>query len=137
MSDNRRSIGVTVFGALLIISGLTGAVKLAIPFFVSREGSWSESIFYIAEFAVLPAVLGMGILKLKNWARIVSLWLFCLAGLSSIFLMLTFGAVLSDRSDPAMGVKIIISILAICGPIVFFLTRPEVVQQFKREVSRE
>jgi hypothetical protein len=82
-------------------------------------------------FGVLYVVLGWGMLKLKNWARIITIVLAVLAALGALVGL--FGALVH------FGVFLLIVVLvrlAISGLIIWYLLKPEVKAAFEGGQSR-
>src|SRR5216684_2937832 len=73
-------------------------------------------------FAAICALLGWGLWKLKNWARIIVIVLAVLGAVFALLGLLQFSA--------AVAVGIVIR-LAINGLIVWYLLRPDVAAAFK------
>jgi len=129
--ERERSKGVSIFAILLMTGAFMGTVYWLIISAPENEYSPGEMVFYFFEFLAIPTIAAIGIFKRKNWARLMCLGLAWLACIAIVILGLTFGISLSSGSDSAVGVKVLLLALAVCGPVIFFLTRPKVKEQFK------
>lgn len=126
--EKERSVGIIIVGWLYIIGAVGNFIMVLLFTFSNAPAEKSLSIFH--KVGIKPydpliwiglVFLGRALLKLQNWARITSIVLNSLACLAVpiSFLIkksLTFG----------QWVGIVIAIF-----ILFYLTRPEVKEQFK------
>ena len=130
-----RPTGVTVIAVLFFI-GACVSTLLAIAFFVgggmaakfmppdaripagimAAVGGIAGIVILV--FSALYVAVGVGLLKLQEWARIVALVLAGLGALGGLFALLRFSVFAIIR-------------LAICGGILWYLLQPEVVAAFK------
>ena len=129
-----RSKGVTNFGAFFIIIALYG-------FFASLLKS-QLTVYGVITYIVL-LVLGIYILKLKEWARKgIIYWYIISVPLSMVMFWLNLPEVnnkLRERglnqlsSLSTVGLFIISSliIISVAAIIIYFFTRPKVKEQFK------
>ncbi|MFC1590258.1 hypothetical protein ACFL42_02050 [Candidatus Omnitrophota bacterium] len=137
MAPKKRSIGVTIFGVLLVLAAVFIVINSTLTFLTLLEGEFYIEDIIAEDFIVVPieiaalVILAVGIFKLKNWARIICLSLAWVGGLSFLFMGLSFGVALSSEPDNVVMSKVILSAAAILGPVIFFLTRPEVKDQFR------
>jgi hypothetical protein len=131
----KRSIGITIFGSLLFLSA--GAILVNTGrLLVFDTASLVEAIIYCAEAAFL-AMLALGIMRLKNWARVVSLWIAWIAGFSIIFLGMTFGIALSTDPNSDVVTQLMLFALCFCAPVIILLTRSGVKKQFGKQKNEE
>ena len=126
--ERARSRGVTFWGWLLIYLGVVYGKVLA-------NEKWR--IDYVG-FPILLVLLGIGILRLKNWARILSLVYMSFLLLSGIFGIPWFLSAISGfKKEGVFYLQLIMFlfrfVLGISG-IIFFLI-PEVKAQFNKENS--
>lgn len=130
-----RPTGVTVIAVLFFIGACLGAL-LAIAFLVGggmaarfmppdaripagiMAAVGGIAAIVILLFAALYVAIGVGLLKLKEWARIVAIVLACLGLLGGIFALLHFSIFAIIR-------------LAISGWIVWYLLQPHIVAAFR------
>ena len=117
--EKKRSVGVTIFGWLYIV--------LAVLSFLPAIGGileWQGWFYVISLFieGALFLIIGVNILRLKNWVRIFLIWLnFILMG---YFIIGTF------FWEPRLLMGIV-SLCPILLGINYFLTRPKVKEQFR------
>lgn len=117
--NNKRSIGVTLFGWFYIINGLAEFIEIIWHFIKPLDKSVEELNVYGPIIGILFISIGIGLLKLKEWARIAMLILASIAIVVSPFLIL---------SKPTNNVIVIL--LFSCF-ILFFFTRPKLKEQFR------
>ncbi len=124
--NNKRSIGVTVFGiSLLLIAGIY--ITIVIVDFLQPLTDYGDSRYDRLNIALLLLwalliISSIGILKLKNWARVISLlitWIVCTP------------IVLCSPMAGKDAYMFFILGLVIIVPITFFLTHPKVKEQFR------
>lgn len=136
-----RPVGVTVLAVLSIafgiVIGLIGVLALLWGAVISRGSvdSWGLNKFFAIGGAVIAvicfgvtavyAVIGRGLLKLQNWARVVSI-VFAALGLLSLPLGLIN---LHGQVHPLVGLRILASV-AIDIWVLIYLFRPHVKQAF-------
>ena len=140
--DKKRSIGVTGLSVYLllcavpalfaaIIGGISGSQAkgaLAVALDIIMR------IFFISS-PVLFIMAGMGLSKLKNWARLMTMFLspllsFIAIGISGIFLDMIMPPKIVSLTIPVGTVIMSIG-------IIFYLTRPKVKEQFNKEVKAQ
>ena len=136
--ERKGSVGVRVFGWSEIIIGILGSFQGLISLFASSILVISKqnlrcslplllsSILVFIPFPFL-IVCGIGMLKLKQWARKINLWIMHGFILTITFLYITFWR-------EYLGIQALISsliVLALICLIICFLTRPKVKDQFK------
>ena len=129
--EKRRSIGVMIFGILLLLFAVfpIGVLIRALinPVYAVRPGAVA---MYFA-MAVMLAILSLGILKFKNWARVVCICMAWIWGISVIAVGFTLGPDLSSEPTDFVILGVLFYALCVFGPVIFFLTRPKVKEQFK------
>lgn len=140
--EKKRSLGVTIFGFLVVLPSLLFWISQFRELIERDMGIggdkefWLEYIYagifgiFISAFFIL---LCIGILRLKNWARLIYLCYVWIIQLTfAIFLFgFSYNDILNTRSP--LGVKISSAIFLVYTilPIIFF-TRPKVKEQFKK-----
>lgn len=138
MEKPRRSVGVTVVGWISIVFGTVGIIcfliaLIALAFrekvgfdlfkYYSSEREFIGRILYLLYCYVPLFFIGLGILKLKPWARTIAIYLMIIYLLSNILSI--FGVYFVTRR---------ISFYWACISIftIYFLTRPKVKRQFEK-----
>ncbi|MGD0336517.1 MAG: hypothetical protein ABSB18_05390 [Candidatus Omnitrophota bacterium] len=134
--EDKRSKGITNFGMFIIICALSSLFSRLIE---------SRLTIYPAILAILLLILGIYILKLKEWARKAIIYYSIYSIISVFFIMVAYKLGLplrgSDLRDitatyqtPVMKI-VVISVLIITNLlsllIIYFFTRPKVKEQFK------
>ena len=127
--EKARSRGVAFWGYLLIVWGIGyGLINAA-------RNIWR--VDYVG-LPIILVLLGIGILNLKNWVRIVLVAFMCLLLFSGIVGLPAFLAAINNLSKEGLFLPAVIAFLSrfIIGIscIVFFLN-PAVRNQFKKEGS--
>lgn len=144
--EKKRSIGVTIFGILCIIFGISNIFS-GIKSITLLKGGYFNIVMHFVFFGIL-LVSGCGLLKLKEWSRKLILFH---AVLRSI-LRLVYSSISSKKalaiiaekyaatgieevppSQGTMMVTLILPALLITGITIFFFTRPKVKAQFSPE----
>jgi len=136
--EKKRSRGVIILGVCLLICVIPG---LAAAFIGAISGSVPGSI--LLDIAMrIPVILspiiflltGIGVLMLKNWARLLVLFLSPILS----YVAIGFGSILVEVFLPTSKLSAkVISAIIIPGMIIMFLcilyylTRPKVKEQFK------
>ncbi len=123
--DNKPSAGVKVFGCLEIFGGISLLCVVAVQFFgqIASVGiCFLNLIFAIAAF-----IIGLGLLKLRFWARAL-IMLQAMYGIirAVIGIALRF-------SSPQIGRWIYSLIFSLF--IIWFFTRKSVKEQFKSDIE--
>ncbi|MFC1808470.1 hypothetical protein ACFL0T_08935 [Candidatus Omnitrophota bacterium] len=133
--EKKRSIGVTVLSFYLLLCAIPA---LFAAFIGGISGSHAQGVVEVAldrimrilfiSSPVLFVMAGIGLSKLKNWARLMTMFLspilsFIAIGMSGIFL---------DVIMPPKIVSLMIPVGTVIMSIgiIFYLTRPNVKQQF-------
>lgn len=116
---NRKPLGITILGSLIICFGLSNLflIFIGIGFYLNILG-FIFNVFILAS--------GIGVLLLKNWARIGVIIISGLIGLfSALALLLFFG----DN----VFISFMFALLAVvCAAIFYYFTRPKVKECFKK-----
>jgi len=124
--EKKRSIGVTIFGYLTLICAVWWISNIIRIIVTQGEVESYESMPFYLIGAIINIALSVGILKLKNWARLIFLWLF---GIGSIGMFL---GGLWMGGDNLLLVILSSSIFLLPGALfIYFFTRPKVREQFK------
>jgi len=127
---DKRATGVSALGYISCIVGicfLIGVILMLVPSAFSARFKEGLNIFIAMIFlviAVIDLVIGIGLLKLKNWARnitVVLSILICIFDLLKIFKYIY---------NPILLISALLRpVIAII--IIWYLTRPAVREQFK------
>ena len=141
----KRSVGVTIFGTIITTFGglpilayiisviLCGTMNKAIDIWAWRNNSISRTLStYLTCIAFF--IIGLGVLKLKNWSRILLIILMSMnivAAVAGLCLAIT-NVFNKSLTIPEIGFKFIS--LLICVFVIFFFTRPKVKEQFRYEL---
>lgn len=144
----KRSLGVTMLAVWLVLGGLIGIYKGYVSSDPSLKVLPPVYLSLSLLFGVITIILGIGLFMLKEWARFGTI---CFQAVSTIFTVSTLPQMdhyiremvkASDsRTSPELinttvelmkGFSFFWSIIFL-GIIVFFLTRPKVVGQFKED----
>ena len=116
--EKKRSKGVAFLGFWLIVQG--------VAFFVIPIVENIPSGLIIGLPIVLIIIfMGIGILKLVNWIRIMAVILHIMGGL---FCLAT--ATIAFFNQPIVAIPLLIPLTIFIG-IVYFFTRPKVKEQFR------
>jgi len=135
--EKKRSVGVTIFGWLGIIAGSLATILLLSVFIwdhivggglVGGLYLMATGILFLLFFPFL--FLGIGLLKLKPLARIISV-----IDISLILLLVWAGTGYSIfyGAEFLGPLAVLISLLLV--PLIIFLTHPKVMEQFKQVVG--
>ena len=135
----KRSIGLTIVGVYCILSGLAGFV-LAL-FLMLKKPLFFVYFVYTMLYGLVVSFTGIGILRLKSWARIMALVLIaiqCIQGsvrsIRDINKMREYGA---PNFAINMSLFMLVIIVGIGISIIYYLTRPSVKEQFKVNLPSE
>ena len=136
--EKKRSVGVTLFGRIFSVVGISGAIILLIGLvglifrekagfdlykYYSSEKELIIKLLYILFVYVPWSIIGFGTLKLKPWARILSISLMIIYLLSNILNIM--GLFLSVRNIWTSLFWIFLTSFTI-----YFFSRPKVKRQF-------
>lgn len=140
--DKKRSIGVTIFGIIVTLFGGLPIVGLLILFLVSigkddivkiltlKNDSISQTLFLFLAYLFF-LISGIGILKLKNWARVILITLISINFIASLIgLCFSIIKALKGNINLFYIISAFISLLIFVF-VVYFFTRPKVKGQFK------
>jgi hypothetical protein len=121
-------VAFAILGIMFVFSGSTTAVTAAktsagSAVMVSALGAAAGVIFLL--FGGLHAVLALGILKMRNLARVLTIFLFILIGIGAV---LGLGATMLHYSNAALLLNV--SILVAAGLALWYLLRPHVKAAF-------
>jgi hypothetical protein len=121
-------VAFAVMGVMFVFSGSTTAVTAAktspgSAVMVSALGAAAGIIFLL--FGGLHAALAFGILKMRNLARVLTIFLFILIGSGAALGLI---ATLLHYSNAALLLNL--SILAAAGLALWYMMRPNVKQAF-------
>ena len=129
--DKRPSLGVLVFGAILIANPLmsyvvqTINIKLGLSPSTVLEYQMFNTPATIFFLYIFPIILGIGILNLEKWARRIVMYL----SLANIFFSIQSIALFCPLSLVVLLNNLFIIFLSIL--FYYFFTRPAVKEQFK------
>lgn len=101
---------------------IIGFLSCFIGFFCLFGGILSQ---FLLRVSVIYLVLGFGILRLKNWARITAVILAASFGVFKLF------KIISSINDPHFSLHHGLIQLLILTITIWYLTRPKVKEQFK------
>jgi len=140
--EKKRSLGLIVFATLEILIGLLGVwvshfVVIIDAAYGTGASNILEMIFWgnirsilafliLSTVPVLAIISGIGVLKLRNWGRILGI------AVASVFLFIAlFCNLIYLRAElyTLFFIPLFISILLVC--CIYFLTRPIIKEQFK------
>lgn len=138
MAAKKRPIGVTIIAILIIISGigaLVAAMYLVINFTFHSIGYPSEIIrllisfgYILTAFAIMNFLVARGLLKGKEWARIMTIILVIV----SLILGIIGIALLVVEDDIAEISAVDVASFIIAGVIIWYLFRTNVKAYFGR-----
>jgi len=143
----QRSTGVTVIAILFFLTGialvLSGIGILAVPI-PTIDPLTQALVNYVIGIGLAVVVMGAaefaigwGLWSLKNWARITAIVLFALGAVSNLVIGIGFLVGVNvwgvPVRYPGVGVASLL-IAAIQGFVIWYLTKPDVVQQFDSSV---
>lgn len=120
----KRSIGVTILGWFIIISTI-----LYWPIFYRLLATHLNLLIYNILYSLLSLVVGIGILKLQSWARIVFMCMIIIQTISICYRGINY--ILESGIKRVVGVVDITAILLIAIFVFWFLNKRSVREQFK------
>jgi len=139
--EKKSSVGVIIFGVILILWGVLSSIGTLIDYFVvasyagrSYEGPAPSVLKYMQQFlyCIFLIILGFGLIKLKEWARKSALFIF--APLFVIILpfhnFFMFVYIAKSKLLFAQLLEIVRIILGVAT--LYLFTRPKVKEQFKQ-----
>jgi hypothetical protein len=130
--EKKRSKGITILAVLMLLNPLliVGYILNRKPSFFSNEKAFlhvSLSVMMI----IFSIVCGVGLLKLKEWARRFTIYFYILAFIRLAYNIFTLKP---EKWSPTSANKggIILLLIPLLWLIIiaFFLTRPKVKEQF-------
>ncbi len=118
------ALGAGAIGAIVGASAAAGAQSRSpLAMIAGLGGAMAAVVFLLC--AALSIVVGIGLLKLLNWARILTI---VLAAIGLVFGLLGIVSGLAHLIIPALITQLIA--VAICAWIVLYLLKPHVKQAF-------
>jgi hypothetical protein len=137
-----RPVGVTILGVLMIFAGLVFAGAGLIFFFMGSTGAMATAQTSGAGAALLAAlgaaagvifllfgglhvILAIGIFRMRNMARVLTIFLFLLIGAGACL-----GLLATLLSYSHVGLVWNVSLLAVDGLALWYLLRPDIKQAF-------
>jgi hypothetical protein len=129
MMEKKRSKGIVILGTFLLVC-LLPALMAAFIAAISGPGpserihgpSQIRLVFILSPVAFLLA--GIGVLALKNWARVFTI-IVC-----SVMTLLIIGLLFLSTSVDLLPLIFFLAIVIIFTSIIYYLTRPKVKRQF-------
>ena len=133
MNGTGRLKGITVFSWVIIVSSVLNFL------FNLPAGSMNPrgSVLFYFLAAPFSIVVGIFLLKFKNWARVAIIVVSVLVGAETVISTPHVLAQLTAMDPNAVPVLKILMLLMICfslvfnGAVIFYFTRPAVKVQFK------
>lgn len=122
----KRSIGITILGWFIIISTL-----LYWPLFYRLFTSHLNLLIYNVLYSMLSIIVGIGILQLRSWARIIFLCMITIKTISVCYRGINY--IFTSGFKRIVGIVDIVSILAVAIFIFWFLNRRSIKEQFSKE----
>lgn len=112
----RRAIGATAFGLMNIAFGVFGITGSILSVFAGH--------FYLDYAAIIQLVIGIGLIRLREWARKTAIifYLLFIAAMVPLALLFEDRAVIISDKIPQWCLAI---------AMVYFFSRPRIKQQFK------
>ena len=130
-SAQKRSKGVTIFAALLVLFALFPISvlirTLVSPIYTVHPGT---AAIYLA-MALVLIILASGILMLKNWARVICLWITCIWGISIISVGFSMGPTLLSEPNDFVILGVLFYAFCVVGPVIFLLNHRAIKRQFR------
>jgi len=120
METQPRLVGVKILGWYLIISAIIYFIQLLIMAFTTAPINANILNYFMPVYWIGMFFVGRGLLRLKEWARLICLLMYGLIFALLLFLWIRYGFVLAQAI-----------IIAISIGIIFYLSRPRVKEQFK------
>ena len=121
-----KSVGVVFFGYITTIGGILFTILSFIQFPVNV----SIALFWLS-LGVVSIAIGIGLLRLKEWARKAET---VLHGISVLLMMVLSVVLISDHNKGDLIVLLPLFIIALISALIFYyFTRPQIKEQFKNE----
>lgn len=135
----KRSIGVTIISSLQILGGFLAIVRSFIgyselkPFFTTEKSLWLPSVLgtaYVIAVGVYCIILGIGLLRLKPWARSSQIALILIyVPFFGLFQIMFFGW-------QFIAITEILWMISVSGFIIYFFMKKSVKEQFNEEYTK-
>lgn len=128
--EKKRSKGITIFGWIYILFSVCGLMTLIAGIL---EGQGILYIFAMLVEIILFLAIGIGLLKLKEWARKFVVYSNIIVIL--LFISRTIWLYVVSPESPLfpIGIMAIFTAVPILLLIIYFFTRPKVREQFKKK----
>jgi len=130
--EKKRSKGITILASIIIISGVI-SISLSL-LTIYRYPRFIPSFLYVISWGTLIIASGIGLLKLKKWARILTLILvaikmpqICIGSFTDVQRMFT-NPVAIGTIMAAIGITLVSLMPGII--VLYYFTRPKVKEQF-------
>jgi hypothetical protein len=128
----KKPVGIIILGALFVLNSLFGYIYI---FKTLKSGNPSQFQVYMLIWSGIFFVVGIGVIKLKKWSRILAL---ILVGIKTIQMLigsirdtLTLLKISAEPIVITVAIITTILIVAIAGWIIHYLTRPNIIERFK------
>lgn len=112
--EKKRLVGMSVLGILILLPAIMYSLII------------TKSFWYTI-IVIFSITLSYGIFKVKNWARIICIWLALIVWLYFLYLDISIRYI--KTLFIILGQAIIYFVPA--GILIFYLTHPKVKEQFK------
>ena len=139
--EKKRSKGVTIFGIFFIFGSIAGLFTSGFNLFILDLDK--TIVFYTFISSILLLILGINILRLKEWARkgtiyyhiattLIGIYLSPLISNQSAIRLKNLGVTqkeipdITTTSNFALIIPILLTLI-----VIYFFTRPKVKEQFK------
>jgi len=119
----KRSIGITILGWVIIISTI-----LFWPLFYKQFITRLNLLIYNVLYSTLSLVIGIGILQLRSWARIIFLYMITIQMVSVCYRGINY--IFESGFRRIVGIIDIIGILSIVIFLFWFLNKKSIKEQF-------
>jgi len=132
----KRSIGVTIFGFLIVIGGIIGFFwNFIFYLYLYRFGDirivlLRTFVIFCNTMIILSIIYGIGILRLKEWARKMAI--IVSAAILIIYPLLIF---IFNVSFVRLNILAIVITLGFPLGIIYFFTRPNIKKQFLNQIN--
>jgi len=120
----KKSIGLTIIGWALIILGSISCMQ----FIRQVPGQVSMAVLYYVTYSLMLVFVGVGILRLKNIARILRIYL---SIIKTVDILLRSKDYLAEEATRLIGIVDILGIFIFTAFIIWFLNRKSIKLQFK------
>ncbi|UCB56476.1 MAG: hypothetical protein JSV30_04510 [Candidatus Omnitrophota bacterium] len=127
----KQNIGIALLSWFIIIFAIINSITATIGIYLyltnSSEGISLFLVMLRAVFAIAFFILGIEIIKLRLWARMITI------ATASIFLIFDCIKIILKASLQQLSDKFIFIIISMCINliIIYFLNKPSVKEQFK------